>query len=113
VNAGFQCIREAAGSVREAAGSVREAAGSVREASRKRLRGVREAFGSGPIFMINISQSGIELVRHERGILPYGRRRGDEPHVTADPLLPIGLIRNFRDAKHPRTESGAPSSASI
>ena len=35
-----------------------------------------------------------------------GRRRGGEPHVTADPLLPIGLIRNFRDAKHPRTESG-------
>jgi hypothetical protein len=29
-----------------------------------------------------------------------------EPQVTADPLLPIGLIRNFRDAKHPRTESG-------
>ena len=28
-----------------------------------------------------------------------------------DPLLPIGLIRNFRDAKHPRTESGHPHQA--
>src|SRR5690348_11407005 len=37
---------------------------------------------------------------------PHRRRRGGEPHGTADPLLPIGLIRNFRDAKHPRTESG-------
>jgi hypothetical protein len=57
-----------------------------------------------PIVMLMV------LVGPESGFVgscrPYGGRRGGESQVTADPLLPIGLIRNFRDAKHPRTESG-------
>jgi hypothetical protein len=67
---------------------------------------VREAPGGGPIFMINISQAGIELVRYEHGIHAVWTATRDEPHVTADPLLPIGLIRNFRDAKHPDRNRG-------
>jgi hypothetical protein len=54
--------------VRERSGGVWEASASVQEASGRRSRSVRQTFGCGTIFMINISQAGIELVRHERGL---------------------------------------------
>jgi hypothetical protein len=68
VNSGFQCVREA--SERRPAAFRRRSGAFGRRlgAFGRRSAGVRQAFGSGPIFMINISQTGIELVRPERGI---------------------------------------------
>jgi hypothetical protein len=38
--------------------------------------------------MINISQAGIELVRHEHGIQAAWTVTRGQPHVRADPLYP-------------------------